>query len=260
LTAVVIAGAALELRHIAAERSELLTVEREYGRRLTELADLKADFTAMVAHELGSPIAAIRRSADILTLADLALPQTLAVRTIAGEADVLNALVADVQAIATLESEAFAVRPRPVALDQLFAAADAFASALPGAHPVHVSAPRDVRVLADPERIGQVLRNLLHNAARYAADRTPIELRARLLDGRALIEVADSGPGIHPADLTRIFNKFERGHGAQGRQPPGAGLGLYLSSRIVEAHGARLTAHSTLGEGSVFAFILEVAA
>ena len=73
------------------------------------------------------------------------------------------------------------------------------------------------------------------------------------------IAVADHGFGIHPDDVARIFEKFGRGRDQSGRQVAGLGLGLYLSRRIVQAHGAELCVDSTPGVGSVFAFDLEVA-
>jgi signal transduction histidine kinase len=114
------------------------------------------------------------------------------------------------------------------------------------------------RVVADAERIGQVLRNLLDNAVKYSSEGMPIELRASRRRGRVLIEVVDSGPGIHPEDLTLIFEKFGRARDRTGRKIAGAGLGLYLSRRIVQSHGSTLTVRSKLGEGSVFGFELEM--
>jgi signal transduction histidine kinase len=129
---------------------------------------------------------------------------------------------------------------------------------VPGAHPVSIENAPDTMVLANPERIGQVLRNLLTNAAKYSPPGTPITLRASCQGDRVHIEVIDRGDGIHPEDLSRIFEKFGRGRDQVGRRSPGIGVGLYLSRRIIEAHGSELTVDSTLGVGSVFAFALEV--
>ncbi|HET8632330.1 MAG TPA: HAMP domain-containing sensor histidine kinase [Thermomicrobiales bacterium] len=257
----VTAGAILELRRVAAERAALLAAERETTRRLEELAALKAAFTAMVAHELGSPLAAIRAYTDMLATGEFAAAgRAAALAAIQAEAGLLTALVADVQAAATVERDDFALRPRPTPLGALLADAAAFARALPGAHPLTVAAPDDEAwVLADPERIGQVLRNLLGNAAHYAPDGAPIALRARRAGRRVRIEVADEGYGIHPDDLPRIFEKFGRGRDRAGHKVAGMGLGLYLSRRIVRAHGADLAVTSAPRAGSVFAFDLEVA-
>ncbi len=117
----------------------------------------------------------------------------------------------------------------------------------------------DCTVQADPERIGQVLRNLLSNAGKYSPPSTPIEIRVTHRADRVRIEVADQGYGIHPDDLARIFEKFGRGRDQFDRRIAGVGLGLYLSRRIVQEHGSDITVHSARGVGSVFGFELEVA-
>ncbi|MGI8485021.1 MAG: sensor histidine kinase [Thermomicrobiales bacterium] len=113
------------------------------------------------------------------------------------------------------------------------------------------------RVLADPELIGQVLRNLLGNALKHTPPGTLVTLRASRANGRVRIEVADEGPGIHQDDLPRIFKKFGRGHDAQGHRRAGMGLGLYLSRRIIEVHGGGLIVETEIGRGTTFSFELE---
>ncbi len=242
------------------ERAALRATEREYTRRLEELAVLKADFTAMVAHELGAPIAAVRALADMLATGEAgAGERAWALDTLRAQAATLAALVADVRAIAAAERDDFAVRPRPVPVAALLADATAFARMLPGDHPIETPSPIRAQAMADPERIGQVLRNLLGNAARYSPPGGPIELRAAEEGGRVRVAVADRGYGIHPDDLARIFAKFGRGRDQSGGHVPGAGLGLYLSRRIVRAHGGELTAGARPGGGSIFAFDLAAA-
>ena len=264
---VVAVGGVLELRRIAAERAALLAAEREVSRRLSELATLRADFTAMIAHELGGPVAAVRRLTEMLATeeTDPAM-RRYAVAAIGSETDVLDALVNDVRSSAAIEREDFKVDLRPVPLVLLLTDAEIFANSLPVGHPVSLCFNEDLepreKVIADPERVGQVLRNLLSNAAKYSPEGTPIELRATRYKGETgciRMEVADHGPGIHPDDVVRIFEKFGRGRDARGRKVAGVGLGLYLSRRIVQAHGGNLTVDSTPGEGSVFGFELKLA-
>jgi signal transduction histidine kinase len=261
---VVAVGGIFELRRIAAERIALLSVERERARRLDELAALRADFGNMVAHELGTPLAAIRQLARMLSIEDLdPHVRASALVMIQGEVDTLNTLVKDVRAATAVERDDFEVAPRPVPLAALLENAEASADVLPGDHPLGVvlddALRADERVLADPERIGQVLRNLLSNAAKYSPEGVPIELRASPDNGRVLIEVVDRGTGIHPDDMSLIFEKFGRGRDWEGRKITGVGLGLYLSRRIVQSHGSDLTVRSRLGEGSAFGFELESA-
>jgi signal transduction histidine kinase len=185
--------------------------------------------------------------------------QAQALATMRTETALLTALVADIQVAATVERDDFAVHPRPVPVSVLLADAAAFARALPGDHPLTTTLATYEWVWADPERIGQVLRNLLGNAAKFSPAGTPIELRAALHEGRVRIAVADHGFGIHPDDVACIFEKFGRGHHPSGRTVAGVGLGLYLSRRIVRAHGGELSVDSTSGGGAVFALDLEVA-
>lgn len=262
VAAVVAVGGVSELRRVAAERAALLATEQENYRRL---AILRADFGDMVAHELGSPLSAIRRLIEMLEIEDLGpRARASALAIVESEINTLDTLVKDVHAAAAIERDDFKVISRPVPLVALLANAEAFAGTLPGDHRLDVVLDDALggaqeRVLADPERIGQVLHNLLSNAAKYSPEGTPIELRASRGRRRVSIEVADRGPGIHPDDLTLIFEKFGRARDLEGRRVPGVGLGLYLSRRIVQSHGSDLTVRSELGEGSVFGFELEVA-
>ncbi len=256
---VVVVGAVIELRHIASERAALLAVEQENNRRLAELAVLRADFTAMVAHELGSPLAAIRGFTDILGTGEVRpedQPQILA--AIQAETNVLTTLVADVQNAARVERDDFAVQLEPVSVDILLADAQAFARTLPGNHPCTVNSDVREQIWADPDRVGQVLRNLLSNAAKYSPAGTPIEITASHSGAAVRISVTDHGPGIHPDDVTRIFEKFGRGRDQTGRKVPGVGLGLYLSRRIVQLHGSDLKLESGPGAGSTFSFELGI--
>jgi signal transduction histidine kinase len=260
---VVAVGGISELRRVASERARLLATERERSRRLNELNSLRSDFSAMIAHELDTPIASVRKLNEMLC-AEGDDPEVRDYATSATERELhaLTNLVRDVRAVAAVEREGFGIKARPLPLEELLAAAEVYASTLPGHHPIGVMVRGDVRVgervLADPERIAQVLRNLLSNAAKYSPEGTPIELRVDKTEGWVRIEVADHGRGIHPDDVPRIFEKFGRGRDRKGHERPGVGLGLYLSRRIVQSHGSELTVQTRVGEGSVFGFELRV--
>lgn len=261
---VVAVGGISELRRVASERARLLATERERAQRLNELNALRSDFSAMIAHELDTPIASVRKLNEMLS-AEGEDPEVRDYATSATERelDALTNLVRDVRAVAVVEREGFGINARPVPLEELLADAEVYASTLPGHHPIEVMVRGDLRVeeriLADPERIGQVLRNLLSNAAKYSPEGTPIGLRVGKKEGRIRIEVADHGRGVHPDDVPRIFEKFGRGRDREGHhERPGVGLGLYLSRRIVQSHGSELTVQTRPGEGSVFGFELRL--
>ncbi|MDP9411092.1 MAG: PAS domain S-box protein [Actinomycetota bacterium] len=248
--------------HDTTERKQAEERLREANRRLAELAVLKADFTAMVAHELDTPLAVIRGYVDMLATGELEpAEQSQALDKIQSEADLLEALISDVRTAAFVERETFTLDPQPVRAGTLLKDAAAFVETLPGDHPLVVENDSGEQELwADPYRIGQVLRNLLSNAAKYSPDGAPIELRA--VSGqkpqRVRIEVEDRGAGINPEDAGRIFEKFGRGRDRSGRKVPGVGLGLYLSRRLLQAHGSELTMDPAPEGGSVFGFELEI--
>jgi signal transduction histidine kinase len=126
-------------------------------------------------------------------------------------------------------------------------------------HVFTMAAVPEARVWCDPERISQVLRNLLDNAAKHTPPGTPVTLSAAVHRNRVRIEVANLGPLIPTEELTLILEKFGRGRDATTRRTAGAGLGLYLSRRIAEAHGTELSVESTPVRGTIFGFELQVA-
>jgi PAS domain S-box-containing protein len=245
------------LEGLAAERAALLATERDYARKLEELATVRADFTAMVAHELNSRIAAIRRYADLMAIDALSPVQGDAVASIQSEVVSLQTLIGDARAAATVDRDDFAVLPRPVAIDTLLTEALTFARTLPGEHPVETDVAATGKVRADPARIGQVLRNLLSNAAKYSPPGSLITVRVRPRDDCARFEISDRGYGIERDDFSHIFEKYGRGSAEVVQHTAGVGLGLYLSRRITQAHGGDLVATSTPGRGSTFWFELE---
>jgi signal transduction histidine kinase len=108
------------------------------------------------------------------------------------------------------------------------------------------------RVRGDRERLRQVLANLIDNAVKHSPHGVPVEVRAHSLDGHVRVDVADEGPGVHPADRRLIFEKFGR---AGGGAKPGTGLGLYIARSIAEAHGGTLDVEPT-PRGATFALAL----
>lgn len=242
----------------------LLEDERARIVELETLAELKADFTAMVVHEFGNPLAALRRSNELLGLDDLD-PSTRA-RTLGAirtELGVLETLVADVTASLEVQRDDFEIRPAPVAVTAL--AADV------GDHGRSVCGPRSFLVSVDPAldaaavsvdraRIGQVLRNLVANAVKYTPAGSRIEVRFDAEAERTLrVEVDDDGPGLDEADAAHIVEPYFRAATATGSNIPGMGLGLHVCQRLLHAHGSELTVVSTPGQGTRFTFTLPLA-
>jgi signal transduction histidine kinase len=255
---VVAVAAMLELLRVAAERAALLRDEQERTRRLSDLAILKANFSAMAAHELHSPLGAIRGYAAMLSTHELTpSEENNAIKAIEREADILGGLAEDVQAAAIVERDDFSIELKPIEARALVTDARAFVSSLPGEHPLMFTGADRSFIRADGARIRQVIRNLLGNAAKYSSNRSPIELSVERAGDRVRISVIDKGIGITSADMYRIFQRFGRGRNEYGGEVPGVGLGLYLSRRIVQAHGSDLHVESEPGSGSRFWFDLE---
>lgn len=253
-------GAALALRRVAVERAEVLTTERELGKRLTELSQVRADFTAMVAHELASPVAALRGYSAMLATGTLdAHLQRQTAEAIRTEAELIGTLVEDVRTAASAECDDFELRVESAPYAHLLADAAAFARSLPGNHPVDSEIGTADRVRVDPERIAQVLRNLVGNACRHTPTGTPVTIRSIRHGDTVRIEVSDTGPGIHPDDMDQIFEKFGRGRATIGQRTPGIGLGLYLSRQIIQAHGSELGVKSIQDVGTTFWFEMQIA-
>jgi PAS domain S-box-containing protein len=246
-------------RQLEMERAAMLETARDYARRLRDLTEMRADLTAMIAHELRGPVAALRMMTFLLAGGDLS-PQDEAemFAAVKGEIEQLDRLVSDVVAVTAAEREGFPVQLQLVSLAVLLHSAAAYARTALSDAPFTLLPAPEVQVRCDPERISQVLQNLLDNAAKHTPPGTPFELHAHRRGPRIRIEVADRGPGLPAEDVALIFEKFGRGRQAAQRQVSGMGLGLYLSRQIVRAHGSELTVESAPGRGTVFAFELEV--
>ena len=249
-----------ERRHLEMDRAVMLASERDYSRQLRALTEMRADLTAMIAHELHAPVAALRMMAFLLSSGGLS-PQDESemFAAVKGEIAQLDRLINDMGAVTAAEREDFSVQLHPINLGVLLDGAEAYARMTMADHRFTAPPVPKVQVWCDPERISQVLRNLLDNAAKHTPTGTFVELRAHQVGKQVRLEVADCGPGLLAEDIDLVFEKFGRGHVAAALQTPGAGLGLYVSRQIIRAHGSDLTVESTPGTGTVFAFDLKVA-
>lgn len=232
---------------------------------ITPLEDkerLRAEFMAMVSHELQMPLTSIQESAAAL-LDETFTPDPAETRQfhriIAEQAAGMRRLVSDLLDVARIETGALAVFPEPCAAAALLEEAGTLFRSAGGGNKIHVAAgPALPRVMADRRRIVQVVGNLLSNAARHAKQRTAIRVSAAQEAAEVVFTVADEGEGIAPERMPLLFRKFSRLEDRDGGRT-GAGLGLAICKGIVEGHGGRIWAESDgPGLGARFAFTLPV--
>jgi signal transduction histidine kinase len=215
-------------------------------------------FVADASHEMRTPLAAIRSSAESALIgpdADGSLRQALSV--VAESAERLTRITNDLLLLARSE-ELPDTKHQPIDLSVTVAeAAETFAAAHPAAPRARLVLGPDLRVLADPDAVGRIVANLLDNAVRYGggANVGPPRVTTRAIDREAVVEVIDEGPGIAAADLERIFEPFHRVRSDAGT-PDGSGLGLAIARSLSERNGGRLTATSQVGMGSTFRLTL----
>jgi two-component system OmpR family sensor kinase len=226
----------------------------------TEAEQRLRRFVADASHELRTPLMSVRGYADLFQYAAANEPgeRERHLARLRAEAARMGVLLDDLLLLARLDA-AEAERPlRPEETDLVELvrqAADAFRAGHPG-HPLTVSAgPGALPLHVDPQRIRQVLDNLLTNAAVHTPAGTPVSVSVSATAGAGVVEVRDAGPGIPPADRDRVFDRFYRVDKARSRDRGGSGLGLSVAVSLVRAHGGEITVRSEPGE-TVFALRL----
>jgi len=232
-------------------------------RDVTELRQterLRRELTANVSHELRTPLTSIKGFAE--TLLDGAMKDEETCRRfltiINGETDRLVNLVDDLLDLSLLESKRVTLDLKPVDLGDLVAhTVDKLRPlALTSQLTLVQSAPSGLVVFADPDRLEQVLTNLVDNALKYTPAGGRIEVQAAEVNSEVEIAVNDTGNGIRPEDLPHVFERFYRADRSRTRGSGGTGLGLAIAKHIVEAHGGRISVSSRVDEGTSFKFTI----
>ncbi len=223
-----------------------------------ETERLRSSLLSAVSHDLRTPLSVVTGAASTLLESDESLEGPVRrelLGSILAEAERLNRLVANLLDMTRLEAGALKLHKEWQPLEEVIGAAIARLRRQLEGRPIAARLPADLPLAPMDELLmQQVLVNLLENAAKYTPAGSPIEITARAEDDRLVVEVADRGPGLPPADLERVFDKFFRGSGVSGR--PGAGLGLTICRGIVELHGGKIAAENRSGGGAVFRFTL----
>jgi len=217
-------------------------------------------FTADAAHELKTPVAAIRSEAEVALLSPRSAEDyERALRSVVEEASRLGHLSERLLALSREDAGA-AVEPRPVRLDTVVheAADGARDSARRAGLQLRVGELPAVVVDGDAVSLRQVFDNLLDNAVKYTPAGGGVTVRGHCADGWAAIEVADTGMGIPADSLPRVFDRFFRADPSRSRRTGGAGLGLSIAKAVAERHGGAVEVESRAGGGSTFRVTLPV--
>ncbi|KPG87724.1 hypothetical protein AEQ27_01670 [Frigoribacterium sp. RIT-PI-h] len=212
--------------------------------RLDASATAQRRFVGDASHELKTPLATIRQHAEVALLHPGSIDGATLAGTVLGEEARLTALVQGLLVLARADEGALGVTRRPVDLDDLVVAESARLRGVArpdgrGPLAVDATAVGPARVDGDEGLLGQVVRNLVANAARHADTRVAVALDER--DGRAVLTVDDDGAGVAEADRERVFERFVRLDEARARDSGGSGLGLAIVREIVRVHGGSVS-------------------
>jgi two-component system phosphate regulon sensor histidine kinase PhoR len=230
---------------------------------LHDITDLKRtdrvrrDFVANVSHELRTPLTAIRGYVE--ALADATPEESRKfLEIVSRHTGRMERLVKDLLRLARLDAGQELLERVPCSVEGLFSAVESDLARLLSARQLAVD--RDVAedaafVPGDPSKLQDALRNLLENAANHSPEGGRILMQARRAGSRIHISIEDEGPGVPPADLTRVFERFyrvDKSRTREGKDPGGTGLGLSIVRHLVELHGGRVTAANLPRRGAIF--------
>ncbi len=249
------------LLSLAIDRARLeeeLSAAREAGLS----GRLQAEALATLSHELRTPLAAIKGYSTAMLLEEVTWPDEKRrefLKLIDHECGDLEIMINDILDAALIDIDQLTLEPQPVRLERL---AQEIADEMQGRaddHRLVVDFPPDLPILdADPRRIKQVMRNILDNAIKYSPDGGLIMIRSEKRAHDIVVSIANQGVGISPEDLIPLFDRYFRVKSPTGYYVAGTGLGLPVARAIVEAHGGRIWAQSTVGEGTTLSFSLPI--
>ncbi len=218
----------------------------------------RSTFISVISHELQTPIAIVKGYASTLARPDASIkPEVLRPRlqAIEEEADRLNKLVANLLYASRIQAGGILMELAPLDMAVLI---EGMVRRLRAKSPdveVTLDIPEHLpTVMADRDRMEEVLQNLLDNAVKYSPRHLAITVTCRATSEEVIVSVSDAGMGISLRDQEHIFDRFQRAGDQNSQALPGAGLGLYICRAIVEAHGGRIWVESTLRQGSTFSF------
>jgi signal transduction histidine kinase len=235
------------------------------GRELELASQHKSRFVANMSHELRTPLAAILGYAELMQEGFYgALPDTsmASLTRIRSNGKHLLGLINTVLDIAKIEAGQFSLSLAEYALDSVVETVRVATESLSETKKLSLKTDVGKRLpvgLGDEQRLTQVLLNLVGNAIKFT-DTGEVRITATAVNGHFSIAVTDTGPGIPPEELKRVFEQFHQIDNSNTKAKGGTGLGLAIAKQIVEMHGGRIWVESTLGEGATFQMELPIRA
>jgi PAS domain S-box-containing protein len=259
-------GYALDItarKQAEADRETLLSQAQMQNERLRELDRMKDEFVALVSHELRTPLTSIRGYLELL-LEDAARfepTHTEWLSVIDRNSERLLSLVEDLLLKAQVNAGKVALTVKEIDIAAIVEQSVQTGALVATARGITLACATGAvpPVAADPTRLGQVIDNLISNALKFTPADGRVDVRVHERNGRARIEIADTGMGISPAEQERLFERFYRTEQARTDAVPGVGLGLSIAKAIVEAHGGTISCESAEGAGTTFAIELPLA-
>ena len=254
-----------ELEKRVEERTKELkdTEEREVAKA-KELVKLKDEFVFIAAHELKTPVTAIRGFTELISEMKAKFPKDVRanLEAIYEASGNLNQLVNDLLQIARSESGTIRIQTMTVDIAPIILSTIKELSEIAKQKGILVRYEKvstSLKVLSDESKLKEVLVNLIGNAVKYNRDGGSVDVLASKSDSHALVEVKDTGYGIPKEQQEKIFQKFFRAQNKDTEQVTGTGLGLFVTKMLVEKMGGQITFTSTEGKGSTFSFTLPLA-
>ena len=244
------------------ELGQLALSFNQMADKLQHIEELRSQLIGDVAHELRTPLTTIQGSMEAL-LDGVIPPDEKTYQQVLREADRLQKLVRDLQELSRVEAGTFVIDPQPVGITQLVETARlrlAFQFQEKGVE-LSMELREDLpRAMADEDRIGQVLLNILGNSLQYTAPGGKVRISAAQVGNTVELLIEDSGIGISADHLPHLFTRFYRVDKSRSRVGGGSGIGLTIAKHIVEASGGTIRVLSSgEGKGSTFAFTLPLA-
>ncbi|HLF91066.1 MAG TPA: ATP-binding protein [Anaerolineales bacterium] len=236
----------------------VITTVRDLSR-FREAEELKSTFISVISHELKTPVALIKGYVSTLRREDASWDREIiedSLEVIEEESDRLGEMIENLLDATRLQAGGLKLNLADLSLPQLAERLAERFRTQSDVHTIVVDFPEEFPIiLGDETRVGQVLSNLISNGIKYSSRAGEIRVSGRALSGQVVVCVSDQGPGIAPGDIPHVFDRFYRADQAS-RTTKGAGLGLYLSRAVIEAHGGRIWVDPKPGEGARICFSL----